>query len=396
MPNRRESRIAVNAATSEPAAPIEKTMPIRPGERPSSRTANTRKIENATLKKKFDVAVHPACARRFGLPRTKRRPSLSSVHMLGLRPSIVATSGAAPPLRIPRMKSPEATKLSASRSTAYGAVKTSHEHAAEARAADLRRRAADLELRVPLDDLVAVDERREVRHVRDVEEDLEDPDEEADDEELPERQDVCDVRDGDRRGESAARPKSPTIRIGRRGRRSTQTPAGSVKRMNGRNSTVVERGDLEGAGVEDEDRNERQREPADLRAELADRLGRPQLQEVAVAPETPGRPEATHRRLGGSLTSPTEERIAESMALAVRVCGIAKVRDCSRASRRSKRAGPSSSADVASRLRLRLSSPEASSSSATWRSISAEIAPPRSSFGIDSSPFSTNRRATRP
>ena len=39
-------------------------------------------------------------------------------------------------------------------------------------------------------------------------------------------------------GVEAARPKSPTMRIGRRGRRSTQTPAGSVKRMNGRKSTV--------------------------------------------------------------------------------------------------------------------------------------------------------------
>src|SRR5512133_1819941 len=37
---------------------------------------------------------------------------------------------------------------------------------------------------------------------------------------------------------STALPRSPAIRIGRRGRRSTQTPAGSVNRMNGRNSTV--------------------------------------------------------------------------------------------------------------------------------------------------------------
>ncbi len=37
---------------------------------------------------------------------------------------------------------------------------------------------------------------------------------------------------------SAALPRSPAIRIGRRGRRSTHTPAGSVNRMNGRNSTV--------------------------------------------------------------------------------------------------------------------------------------------------------------
>ena len=38
-----------------------------------------------------------------------------------------------------------------------------------------------------------------------------------------------------------ARPRSATIRIGRRRRRSTQTPAGKLNRMNGRNSIVVSR-----------------------------------------------------------------------------------------------------------------------------------------------------------
>ena len=86
------------------------------------------------------------------------------------------------------------------------------------------------------------------------------------------------------------------MRIGRRGRRSTQTPAGSVNRMKGRNSTTPSSGDLERGRVEHEQRHERQRELRDLRPELADRLGRPQLEEVAVAPEAAGRPEATHRR----------------------------------------------------------------------------------------------------
>ena len=44
---------------------------------------------------------------------------------------------------------------------------------------------------------VALDERRQVRLVGDVEEDLEHADEEPDDEELPEREDVRDVRDRD-------------------------------------------------------------------------------------------------------------------------------------------------------------------------------------------------------
>ena len=125
MPNRLESRFAVKAASSEPAAPTEKMMPITPAERPSSRTAKTRKITNARLEKRFEVAVHPACARRFGLSRTNRRPSFSSVQSDVLRPSTVARSGFSSGFRIPSRKSPEPTKLIASTSTAYGAVKIS-------------------------------------------------------------------------------------------------------------------------------------------------------------------------------------------------------------------------------------------------------------------------------
>ena len=82
----------MNAARSDPAAPTEKISPIDPGDRCSSRTANTRKIENARLQKKFDVAVQPACARRFGFRRTKRRPS-SDRSQADLRPSTVGTRG---------------------------------------------------------------------------------------------------------------------------------------------------------------------------------------------------------------------------------------------------------------------------------------------------------------
>ena len=125
IPNRPEMRVAVKAPASEPAAPTEKMIPITPADSPSSRTAKTRMIENATLAKRFDVAVQPACARRFGFPSTNRRPSLSSVHMLDLRPSTVARSGLGSSLRIRKMNSPDARKLTASSRTAYGAVRIS-------------------------------------------------------------------------------------------------------------------------------------------------------------------------------------------------------------------------------------------------------------------------------
>ena len=61
--------------------------------------------------------------------------------------------------------------------------------------------------------------------------------------------------------------------------------------MNGRNSTVPSSRDLERARIEDEDRDEGEREPADLRPELADRLGGPELEELRVPPEAAVWPE---------------------------------------------------------------------------------------------------------
>ena len=51
------------------------------------------------------------------------------------------------------------TKLAASSAIAYGAVSDADQPAGDARAPDLRRRDVSLELRVALDELVAVDER---------------------------------------------------------------------------------------------------------------------------------------------------------------------------------------------------------------------------------------------
>ena len=57
-----------------------------------------------------------------------------------------------------------------------------------------------------------------------------------------------------------------------------------------------QRRDPEGALVEGEDRDERQRQERDLRPELADRLRAPEREEVAVPPETPGPLHLTQRR----------------------------------------------------------------------------------------------------
>lgn len=92
----------VTAATSDSTLPIESTTPIAPGESPSSRTKNTTVIAPLTMKKKFEVAVASGLRLRFGFPRAKRRPSLSSIQMFDVAPSGVATTGLSSSLRIPR------------------------------------------------------------------------------------------------------------------------------------------------------------------------------------------------------------------------------------------------------------------------------------------------------
>ena len=86
-------------------------------------------------------------------------------------------------------------------------------------------------------------------------------------------------------------------RIGLRRNRSTQTPAGRLKSRNGSELDDGQCGDLECRRVQDDDRDERDREAADLRAELADSFGRPEFEEVRVAPEAARRPELHDRSL---------------------------------------------------------------------------------------------------
>ena len=136
----------------------------------------------------------------------------------------------------------------------------------------------------------SLDERRDVRHVRNVEEDGAYPDQESDDEELRQRQDVGDVGDRDRREQCCA----PEVAADE-----DRTPRQPIDPHPGRQGEEDERqelddaecGDLERGRVEHENRRERERELGHLRPELADRLGRPELQEVRVAPEAACRPE---------------------------------------------------------------------------------------------------------
>ena len=168
---------------------------------------------------------------------------------------------------------------------ASGAVTTPMRPPPSGRPGGLRDRAADLQLGVALQDLVALHEAGQVGLIGHVEEDGQDAVDEADDVQLldasgrPARR-----RRGSRAG-STARPRSPTMRMGRRRRRSTQAPAGRLNRMNGRNSMVPSRATSKGVA------------PSRTMATsgIASRLtcvpnwlmvsADPQLQEVAMMPE---------------------------------------------------------------------------------------------------------------
>ena len=229
---------------------------------------------------------------------------MSSCRIFGFAPS-AGFSGNCSRLRIAARKPPETRKLTASTRIAYGAVTRLTSPPAQRRAREVRSRAADLELRVALHELLPVDQRGEVRLIRDVEEDREAAREEADDVELPQRDRVERVRDRDAEKQQAAR------HIGgdqNRAPRQAVDPDTCRKRQEEERRELdrPERRHLERARVEDQDRDERDRQLRDDRAELADRLAGPQLQEVAVAPEAAARKEATHRAAPSARTRPRD------------------------------------------------------------------------------------------
>jgi len=181
-------------------------------------------------------------------------------------------------------RSADAAKLAASTATAYGAVIAPISSPARPGPCDLRARPAELELRVPLDELLFGDERREIGLVCDVEEDGERAGDKADDVELPDRHvpDDRGERDGaegecppDVRGDEDRPPCEPVDPNARRQREEEE----------GQHLDRPEEGDTERGRIERDDGDEREREVRDLRAELADRLRAPEAHEVAMAEE---------------------------------------------------------------------------------------------------------------
>ena len=127
--------------------------------------------------------------------------------------------------------------------------------------------------RVGRDQLVALDDRRQVGVVGRVEERRQDRGQAGHDQELPERQDARARTATGIEPSRAARPRSAEIRTGRRRSRSTQAPATRPNSSAGDELEAAQDRDLDRARAEDEDRRERQRGPRDERAEDRDRRG---------------------------------------------------------------------------------------------------------------------------
>ena len=166
------------------------------------------------------------------------------------------------------------------------------QEAGRGRPRDLRRGPRDLQLRVALDQLVAVHDRGQVALVGDVEEHGQAAVDEADGVELPDRQGVERERDGDRGDRGGAADvghdhdrASPQAVHPHAGREAEQDERQELDR---RQQPELERADLERRRGD-----QRQRQLGDGAAEDGDRLGRPELEEVGVAQEA-----ATRRRHG--------------------------------------------------------------------------------------------------
>ena len=165
-----------------------------------------------------------------------------------------------------------------------GCTNELHQRSRQPRSRDLRATSAHLEFRVAVAELIAIDERRQVRLVRDVEEHREHTRDEHHDEQLAKREPSEPPREGDR----CQRDRAPDV-AGHEDR----PAADAVDNDAGREAEEQERGELdgaeradrEGARVERLDREQRQRQQADLAPQLADRLGGPQPDEVRVAEE---------------------------------------------------------------------------------------------------------------
>ena len=159
------------------------------------------------------------------------------------------------------------------------------ENARDRRPTDRGHGSAAVEERVRLDVLVAASDRREERHPGEVEDDRDRPDDERDDEQQLDAEEVGEVRRRDRkdgagagnvRDDHQAPPPVDAIEPGAGDDREQQVR----QQPRGREQAHLRR-----RGIEDQHRDDRQRQVRHLVPEHADRLPDPEQPELALAKE---------------------------------------------------------------------------------------------------------------
>ena len=199
IPKRSESRRAVNAASSPPTLPTLKTIADQSSGEPELADRVDEEDRERDAREEVRRRGTARLGSQIGVPEHEPEPLLE----IGPEADLGAVSGDRSFRALLLLPDPDQEERGPEE--AHGVDEDGprrrdqlHQAARETRARDLGRRPADLELRVPLDDLPALHERGQVGLVRDVEEDGADPDEEADDVELTHGERVGDVRDRDR------------------------------------------------------------------------------------------------------------------------------------------------------------------------------------------------------
>ena len=194
-PSRSEIRLAVKAASNGPRLPSMKASPMACGLRCSSRRAKTRRTANPTIAEEVEERRAGRDVLQIRVAKDVAEALLQLYAHLASRFSFLPRRLGLADRQKEERRAEEAERVDQDRRRR---LQPPDEDPREPWPSELRGRSADLELRVPVDDLCPLDERRKVRLVGDVEEDGRDPDAEADGVELPDRQRVEEVGDRNR------------------------------------------------------------------------------------------------------------------------------------------------------------------------------------------------------
>jgi hypothetical protein len=279
-PTRLASFVAIAALTSAAAEPTEKIMPVVAGLTPTVSTRNRMFSAFAAVNSRLDTALVAAMRRSTGLVRTNRTPSRASASI----PRRSVTAGAFSGVRTCHRQKALATKLSASASSAFAAPASCTSHPPTPGPTIWPPGADRLHGRVALHEVVAAHDRRQVGLVADLEDDPHQAGHGRRHDQQRERQPVGRRGHGDRDQHERAHDVRPDEQ--RTAAPAVQPDAGGQPDHEERGGLDrAEHAELERRRVQQEHRDQRERDPADLGAHLGHRLAERHITKIPVTPE---------------------------------------------------------------------------------------------------------------